>query len=59
MTLAPTIEDNPAKVLLWQSYLHDESQGGQNLQTLGHRVFILQIHITVTDQLVFANIFAT
>lgn len=56
--LVHTIEDNPAKLLLRQSHLHDEPQGRQDMQTLAHGVLILQVHVTVADQLVVANIFA-
>lgn len=54
-----TVEDNPAKVLLRERHLHDESKGRQDLQTLSHGFFILQIGITLADQLVVANIFST
>lgn len=54
-----TVEDNPAEVLLGESHLHDEPKGRQNVQTLSHRFFVLQVGITFADQLVLANIFST
>lgn len=57
--MVPTVEEDPAKVLLRESHLHDEPQGRKDVETLAHGLFILQVGIAFTDQLIAANVFAT